>query len=200
MATPAGHYLLGLAVATLASPDERARRRAPWWALLACVPDLDVLPGLLLGDTALFHRGGSHSLAAAGLAAVAATALVALSGRAAVPFWFPVTIFAVYASHLALDTVTADTSPPVGIPLLWPATAEPFQAPWILLPKVQHGAEPMVSLHNALLVARETLIFGPLVVLSLAARRSLPVGNQRAAWLSGLAFATAAGLSIASLS
>lgn len=199
MATPVGHYLVGVSIAALVARDPAERRHAPWWALIACAPDLDVLPGLAVGNLSRFHHGVSHSLAAAGVAALAVGALVAYRRRRA-SLWMPVLVFVLYACHSVLDGFTADTAAPVGVPLFWPWSEQTFQAPWPLLPHVQHTRGPVVSLHNALLMVREVLIFTPLVGLVLAARSSMAPWRSAAAWLCGAWLITAAGLSIASLS
>jgi membrane-bound metal-dependent hydrolase YbcI (DUF457 family) len=74
-----------------------------------------------------------------------------------------------YASHLALDYVTYDGSAPYGIPILWPFTWQPFLSPITLLPHVQHTRAPVLSLHNLLLMALETVLLGPLLAWSLLA-------------------------------
>jgi membrane-bound metal-dependent hydrolase YbcI (DUF457 family) len=198
MATPVGHYLVGLSIAALAARSPAERRRAPWWALIACAPDLDALPGLAVGDLSRFHHGASHSLVAAGVAAAAVTAFAAYRRRATVGV--PVLAFALYVSHSVLDGFTSDFAAPVGVPLLWPFSPATFQAPWPLLPNVQHTQAPVVSMHNALLMVREGLIFTPLVGLVLAIRSSVVPWRSAAAWLCAAWFITAAGLSIASLS
>jgi membrane-bound metal-dependent hydrolase YbcI (DUF457 family) len=198
MATPVGHYLLGLSIAALAARDPAERRAVPWWALMACAPDLDVLPGAAIGDLSRFHHGASHSLAAAGAVALGTAALYA-SWRGHWSPRVPMLVFALYLSHGALDSVTLDDGWPFGIPLLWPWSDATYQAPWVLLPNVQHTRAPLVSLHNALLAVREAVIFAPLVGLVLAVRAGtwrwrIAVASACAAW-----FATAAGLSFASL-
>jgi membrane-bound metal-dependent hydrolase YbcI (DUF457 family) len=198
MATPVGPYLFGLSIAVLAAPNATERRQAPWWALIACAPDLDVLPGAAVGQLGRFHHDASHSLAAAGLVALTTLAFVTYRrGRPAL--WTAAVVFVLYASHSALDYVTVDTGPPIGIPLLWPWSQQTFQAPWPLLPNVQHTRAPLVSVHNALLMVRETLIFAPLVGLALAGRAPLAPGRSVAMWLWGVGFLLAAGLSVASL-
>ena len=198
MATPVGHYLVGLAFAGLAARAPATRRRAPWWALLACVPDLDVLPGLAVGSLAKFHHGASHSVTAAVVVALAVGAVVARRRGRLSPAVVALAL-ALYGSHLLLDGVTADPMSPVGMPLLWPFSEATFQAPWSLLPNVQHTSGPVVSLHNVVLIVREVLIFAPLVGLVLAVRNPRAPWRAAAAWLSAAWFVTAAGLSIAAL-
>jgi membrane-bound metal-dependent hydrolase YbcI (DUF457 family) len=198
MATPVGHYLLGLTLAELAARDDTERRQAPWWALVACAPDLDALPGAVVGNLALFHHGASHSLAAAAIVAVATMGFVK-HARGGVSPWTPVVVFVLYASHSVLDSVTLDPGWPSGVPFLWPWSHETFQAPWVLLPNVQHTRAPVISVHNALLMVREVLILAPLAGLVLTRRPSVRRRWRTATWLCAVWFLVAAGLSIASL-
>jgi membrane-bound metal-dependent hydrolase YbcI (DUF457 family) len=199
VATPLGHYLVGLSVAVFVARSPEARRRAPWWAVVACAPDLDVLPGLAVGNLSRFHHGASHSLTAAVAVALVVTAVVVLRrGRATLAV--PVLAFVLFASHIALDSVTVDSGAPIGVPLFWPFSQETYQAPWALLPNVQHTRAPVVSVHNALLMVREVVVFAPLVGLALAVRTSVAPWRRAATWVCGALFVTAAGLSIASLS
>jgi inner membrane protein len=118
--TPVGHALGGLACGWLlgpapaaASPGEGgspiARLRANWrragaFAILGALPDIDLL----------FHAHSTytHSLGAALLVAIVVWPFVgtrmALAGGAA------------WASHVLLDWLGVDTSPPYGITALWP--------------------------------------------------------------------------------
>jgi inner membrane protein len=198
MATSVGHYLLGLAIATVAARGATERAQAPWWALIACAPDLDVLPGLLVGNLSRYHHGASHSLAAAGLVAMAAAAVVGRRRRQPA-LRMAAVVFVLYASHAVLDGFTLDTGPPVGVPFLWPWSHETFQAPWPLLPDVQHTGKPLVSAHNALLMVREVVVFAPLVGLAFAAHAATPCRRRAVTWLWAAGFVAAAGLSFASL-
>jgi inner membrane protein len=114
---------------------------APWWrragldgrllavgALCTVVPDLDVI-GRHLGvaaDSALAHRGLTHSLAfAALLAAALAFALrKAWTVRPLAVFAF---LFACTASHGLLDMLT-NGGP--GVAALWPVSDARFFLPW----------------------------------------------------------------------
>lgn len=161
MATPLGHYLLGLSIARLSSP--RGPRSWPFYlAFLGCAADLDFLFGILIGEPARFHRGFSHSLLASLMIGLIG---VALLKRFSAKRW---TLFfllcSLYASHLLLDFFTLDTGYPYGIPLFWPSL-ETYQSPWVLLPNVQHSSRSSLSLHNLYVALRELLIFGTLCLL-----------------------------------
>lgn len=161
MATPVGHYLLGLSIAQAFARNNRERKWALLLANIAWFPDLDVLPGLLVGNLGQFHHGATHSLTAAVLFTVAGVlALRWLRKSGILDLTFP--FFLIYGSHLVLDLVTLDTGAPYGIPLFWPWSFQTYESPWLLLPNVQHTAAPLISLHNILLAVQEALIFVPL--------------------------------------
>jgi LexA-binding, inner membrane-associated putative hydrolase len=67
MATPIGHYLFGLSITQTFARDEHEKRQAFWLAAVACLPDLDIVPGVMVGKLNQFHHGASHSFFAAAL-------------------------------------------------------------------------------------------------------------------------------------
>lgn len=90
-------------------------------AFLACLPDLDYLPGLAAGELNRYHQLFTHSL-------------VFCASASALAAWFlrrtrlrPPAVAAIVFSHLLLDSLTEDARPPIGIPLLWPFSDAPFQ-------------------------------------------------------------------------
>src|SRR5579885_3104287 len=127
MALPVGHAAAGYLAYEAVRPA--GRHRAGWLAtalLLANAPDLDYLPGLLVGHPDAWHRGVTHSLAAALAVAAGVTALAAarrLPGRLALGAALA------WASHLLLDFVTQNALPPRGIPLFSPWSARTFVGP-----------------------------------------------------------------------
>ncbi|HEX9818976.1 MAG TPA: metal-dependent hydrolase [Methylomirabilota bacterium] len=198
MATPLGHYLFGLALAAGLARDGRERAHGPWLAAVACVPDLDVIPGLVVGDPSRFHHGVTHSLTAAVLFAGAFAALGTWAGRRATAR-LVVLVAVLYASHSVLDALTLDLSDPRGVPLLWPWRDTTYESPWLLLPNVQHTREPVVSAHNALLMVREAVVFLPLIGLVRAVRGCRGAWAAAATWIYASCFAAATAVSVASL-
>ncbi len=111
----------------------------PWLlagaVFLANAPDLDFLPGLTVGDPAVFHRGITHTLGAA--AVVSATVwLVARWRRVERSWWWAAFATAAYGSHLLVDWMTTDAVPPSGIQLLWPLSDRWLHAPFDLLGEI----------------------------------------------------------------
>ncbi len=177
MATPIGHGLLGVVVYLLGTQRTGSDRWVPLLTLTlfaAVAPDLDFLPGLLVGKPALYHQGISHSL----IFAVFAAALCAIFprrtkvSRAAL---FGLVFFA-YVSHLFLDFFGPDTRPPYGIPIFWPVNDVYFQSPVIVLPGVWHARRTgapisewlvgVLSWHNVLTVLKEAAALTPAVLLT----------------------------------
>lgn len=98
--------------------------------LLANAPDGDFLPGLLLGQPTLHHRGFTHTLAA-----VAVTAAVAwcVGGRGPLRGLgrprCAALLAGAWASHLVVDWLTVDAVPPHGARFLWPLWSGHLHAP-----------------------------------------------------------------------
>lgn len=167
MATPVGHGLAGLTVGVAGGESGRVWRYALLGLVAGLAPDLDFVPGLLAGDPARFHHGPTHSLAAALFAGVVVLVLGPPAGR-----WRAGLVAAGgYLSHLVLDLVTADPSPPRGVPLLWPILDGPVQSPVTLLPRVLHSVVSPFNLHNVHVAAVETAVFGGLLVAVLVLGR-----------------------------
>jgi hypothetical protein len=107
--------------------------------------------------------------------------------------------FLLYASHNVLDSLCVDTGPPFGVPLLWPFSMQVYQSPWLLLPDVHHTNKALFSLHNVLLVARELLVFVPLVVLLQIRHGASWNRFAGATWFFGSWFLLAVCMSVASV-
>ena len=121
------------AVAVIANPvlDRNDRNPRVLWtaAVVAVAPDLDAVGWLFDGQMSPNHRGTSHSLVVAFVAAAALTVLWQW-GR---PVQSPARVFAyfalVIASHTALDALTSYGN---GVALLAPFSARRFSAPMTL--------------------------------------------------------------------
>jgi inner membrane protein len=184
MPTTIAHTIAGYAAGDVTG----GRRARPWWVilllalLLANLPDVDFLPGLLMGDARAFHRGATHTLLAAVVVGVV-FALVAGRrergyGRA---FVFA---FALYSSHLVLDAITPDTSGLAGIQLFWPFSDVFVSAPIPLPPAIRTFIDlrlgdggstffsRLLSLRAIAVFLVDGLIFAPLLLVPYALRRS----------------------------
>ena len=153
-----------------------------WQALLlyivaAGAPDLDLLPGALIGDPNRYHHGISHSVGLAAVFAIVAAASVAIARRGNVRRAF-VIAGGLYLSHLGLDLINADTTPPFGEPLFWPITDRYFIAPFAILPDITRTSSSvvsfftsLVSLHNLWTLTAEALLLTPVALLAALWRR-----------------------------
>jgi inner membrane protein len=173
VATPIGHSLAGLAALT-AAPRHPVRPLLLLAVVMANAPDLDFLPGILVGRPTLYHQGISHSLTAAALASFAGGIALHHLG---LPFGVAARVGLVaYASHLALDLVGPDARLPFGIPLFWPLSDTHFLSPVTLLPGVHHAAHTesdisewltgMLVTRNLGAMALEVGLFGPIAWLA----------------------------------
>lgn len=143
MASPVFHGLVGAGLAYAMAGDARlplfasVRKAAPLLlagAVLACLPDVDYLPGLWRGYLNTTHQQATHSVAWV----LVVSAGLWLVGRARQPARFgwraAVFLLVLIGSHLAIDLVTEDGFAPYGIPLWAPLADVRVQAPFSLLP------------------------------------------------------------------
>jgi membrane-bound metal-dependent hydrolase YbcI (DUF457 family) len=126
MPSPIGHAIAGIAAGWLvagAPPVPRVAgtfagkvpatfgREGVLFGAVAALPDVDLIVGA--------HSGPTHSLGAAALVGLAAFAIARQlgtrhAGRLALA------CVAAYASHVLLDWLGSDSSPPIGVMALWP--------------------------------------------------------------------------------
>ena len=143
MASPVFHGLAGAGLAYAMAGDARlplfssVRKAGPWLLAglaLACLPDVDYLPGLWRGYLNTTHQQATH-----GVAWVLTTSGgIWLVGRALKPAWFGGRMLAflliLIGSHLAIDLLTEDRMAPYGIPLGAPFSEATVRGPFALLP------------------------------------------------------------------
>jgi membrane-bound metal-dependent hydrolase YbcI (DUF457 family) len=160
MPSPVGHALAGYAVGTAIAGSLRGttawsvtagmRRRILLFAGLACLPDVDFLFGT--------HATYTHSIGAIAIVAAA----LALSLR---PWTLVVAGTLAYASHPFLDWLGRDTTPPLGIMVLWPFSNDHFMSPVpILTPVSRRYWLPNFWSHNLKVITVELLVFGGLAL------------------------------------
>lgn len=163
MPSPIGHAIAGAAAGlALAGMPRDGFGRTLWrrlaiFGVLGMLPDIDLLIGA--------HRGPTHGLGTAlivGLAALAVTRNVRLSAAAA----------AAYGSHILLDWLGSDNSPPIGVMALWPLTREHYQSSLHFFYSVSRRYwMPGFVAHNVRALLWELLVLVPLLALALVARR-----------------------------
>jgi len=172
MPSPFGHALSGVLTAWLAdlAPGAASPRTAaaetPRFAragaglalscaVLAASPDID----LLFGN----HRTITHSLGAVAIVACMVAGIAAWRG---VPLLrLTLTCTAAYASHLLLDWMAIDDTPPRGLQLLWPLDHRFYISGWNLFwpTERRHIFTTTVMKMNAGAVLHELLILMPVV-------------------------------------
>jgi membrane-bound metal-dependent hydrolase YbcI (DUF457 family) len=163
MPSPVAHALAGLAAGWLVAgrPHERDRadaaRRAALFAALGALPDVDLFLGA--------HSGPTHSIGAAaivgGVAVIAATRSRPMTQAVRIGL----ACCAAYLSHVLLDWLGTDASPPIGIMALWPFSHAYFESNlhvFMAVSRRYYQGWPFV-VHNAHAVLRELLILVPLV-------------------------------------
>lgn len=176
MATPLGHVLAGYAIYGFARAPKAGEQ--PGLALLgvfmAAAPDLDLIPGLVVGLPVLYHGGISHSLGFAVLTSLGAAGIFRMRGKAFLPAL--ALGFLAYSSHLFLDWLGPDGRPPYGIPVFWPVSSETFISPVPVLPGVRHAGvtsasisewiQGILSWHNVSAIAIEAAVITPFILLA----------------------------------
>ena len=187
--SPVVHSLAALAVEWLERRGRRAQRAAnPAIArreasgsglplLVALVvagnaADFDFIPGILIGESGLFHHGPSHSLfAAVGFGALAAPFARWLGFDSARRCGVMMAL--AFASHVVLDMMATDDGWPSAVPLFWPISNEMVHLPLGMFvairidPAADGFIQSLVSAHNANALLWESVI----VIVALALTR-----------------------------
>jgi hypothetical protein len=182
MPSPAGHLIAGLTIAWAAEAVDTVRRqpktagRPPAaagsraftplvlaCALLALAPDVDILLAS--------HRTFTHSLGAVVAAAVGGGAIARALGSRGLAS--AVTCGLVVASHIVLDWLGRDSNTPRGVMAFWPASSAYFYSGIDLFAEVsrRYWKPDEFILKNAVSVAREILILGPVAAAAFWLRR-----------------------------
>jgi inner membrane protein len=176
MPSPIGHSLIGYIIYRASPMPVKA---PPWQLIIFCLiaanaPDFDFLPGLLIGNAARFHHGPSHSIGFAILFGLVAGVFFL---RRLYGFVISASL---YLSHVLLDYLVLDPSPPHGVPLFWPLSYEYYMAPFAFFPGVVYT--PIFSdsilflftFHNLLTISTEILFFLPLLIFTSFWKKSAP--------------------------
>jgi len=134
------HTAAGYAVYEAARPAGRHRPLlAAAAVVLANAPDLDFVPGFLVGQPGAFHRGITHTLA--GVVLVTAVTWLLARGRARLAT--TTFVAAAWGSHLVVDFFSTDAIAPHGAQFLWPLSDAYLIAARPLFPEI------VIDMHSA---------------------------------------------------
>jgi inner membrane protein len=169
MASPYGHALMGLSLLNLWAlkrPLKMSARSLYGWVVLgACLPDLDFLPGLLIGKGGHFHHGIIHSIGFVLAVSLLVWLGIVFFQKSPDILKAGVLIFSLTFSHLILDYLT---EAPKGFPLLWPFSESPCLFPWPIFPRVERNwLHPQIWSQIRLCFLVETFLLAPLWMVSM---------------------------------
>jgi inner membrane protein len=177
MATPVGHSLAGYAIYRFLVSAKDRPAAFPLLAVAAAnAPDLDFVPGILVGAPAMYHQEMSHSFAFAILAGGLGAVILRVVADTGARIGFALGFFG-YSSHLIIDLFGPDNiRPPFGIPLFWPLTERTFLSPVPLFLGVHHAGRAssstsewmhgILTFHNVAAVGLEIVLILPFVLLT----------------------------------
>lgn len=177
MPSPVGHMLGGAAVLLAGTRKESRSRLILGITLFASiVPDLDFLPGILIGNMGAFHHGISHSLTFAVLFG-AITFLFVMQVEKAVALQAAMLATGSYVGHILLDFVGVNEGTQ-GVPILWPLYDEKFGYTLGLFGHfrwgdIRNGIGTVVRWDNVVPVLLEILLVGSVVLVLLWRDRHL---------------------------
>lgn len=176
MSSPVAHSLIGLALGLIRFlPRYRHWDELPgclrtlWRPLLFCVllanaPDLDYLFGLFNGNLNYYHQTVTHTLVWICITALAIWAYGRLRERRTA-YWSLGLLLALLGSHLLVDWLTVDCSPPIGLMLAWPFSDHLYHASFAFFPPpAKQTWADLWSLQNLRLVLVEAALTLPLVI------------------------------------
>ncbi|MFI5184946.1 MAG: metal-dependent hydrolase, partial [Vicinamibacteria bacterium] len=126
----------------------------------ALAPDLDLL--LRFADGRNHHDCETHSIGFA-LAAALAALVLARAARWTRPLALGLAVGCGWLSHLVLDYLNVDTSPPIGIMAFWPLSHRFYKCPWPLFLDIGRTLTWATVRHDALAAAWEAAVLTPLV-------------------------------------
>jgi inner membrane protein len=139
-------------------------------ALLLCIvmgnlPDLDFIPGLLLGKLNAFHHGWTHSFVGVSLMVIPVLLVWKFFDRS-IGIREAIGALVIANCHPLMDWLCADESPPYGMPLFWPfSDAYHLAGPSLFLPIHKSSWRDLFLASNYLAVLVEVLWFAPVIYL-----------------------------------
>lgn len=176
--TPLGHSLAGYAVynfSSMASTNHNRLKLSFLCIFMATAPDLDFIPGILIGRPELYHHQITHSLGFALIASLAIASIVSIRTK---PFSQIFSLcFISYLSHIIIDffEYSGHYSHRSGMPLFWPISTEKFASRVSLYLAFHYDRLPsasiiewvksMLDLYNFSAIAHEAVLILPFIFL-----------------------------------
>jgi membrane-bound metal-dependent hydrolase YbcI (DUF457 family) len=163
MPSPYAHFL---AATALASPylakgklDREKIEKAATLLVFSILPDLDAVPGILMGDLPAYHNQISHSIGF-GFSICLLYALLRQCLPKAAPFLHLFSLAcAAYGLHLFMDWLTWGR----GVMLFWPLSSHRFSPPVHLFYGLRHS-EGLLSRQHGITFATESFTMIPLLL------------------------------------
>ena len=184
MATPLGHSLAGYAVYSFSSggKDHNRHNLTLLCIVMANFPDLDFLPGFLIGSPALYHQGVKHSL---GFGLMVSMGIAGIYHFKDNLFSTVFTLcFMSYLSHLLINFLGPDGRLPYGQPLLWPLSVEHYIFPVSVFLGAHHVRSTsattlewihgILNLRNLSAMSVELVLISPFIFLAKHYKRGEP--------------------------
>ena len=155
-------------------------KRATFLVILfmANLPDIDYLPGVLMGPINAFHHGYTHAFG--WIVAVAFASWLLWRKEDRVGWAVFAVLFAALASHLFADIFSDDSNPPYGIMALWPFTDRYYISPVSIFWSLRKATwNDIFQWYNVRAALYEALILAPIVVLVLTYKRFAKTQNDK---------------------
>lgn len=175
--TPIGHSLAGYAVYSFSvAPTSHNRLRLAFLCIfMATAPDLDFLPGIIIGRPHLYHHTFTHSFGFALIASLIIAGIVSIRMK---PFFgiFSLCLIS-YLSHILIDffEFSGHHSYGGGMPLFWPISKEKFSSPIALYLGFHYNRLPsasiiewimsMIDIYNIGVIVNEAVLILPFILL-----------------------------------
>jgi membrane-bound metal-dependent hydrolase YbcI (DUF457 family) len=163
MPSPVGHAVAGLIVALASEKKSPGPADQRTWLFFVCMflaalPDIDYLYPPM-------HRGPTHSMGATVIVLLIAAGVTAwTTGR--IRWRVAVVCALAYFSHIVMDWLGADPTANPGVMALWPLSDRLFISGWELFRstwRIQPLAPGNIE-HNALTLAKEMVLLGPILI------------------------------------
>lgn len=183
MPSPLGHSLAAYALAQASHSSAHNRRLLLYAVIIACLPDIDILPGILIGPPGFYRHGVTHSLLAALVVSLTAAGLAAATRRR--PAYIFVVTLVMYCSHLLLDMLRASTLPIHGLQVLWPLDHTFYNLPiHIFGHTTESGPDHLIPAAadvwaNVRMIGLEVLILLPIAFVARALRQRRDASRLR---------------------